>query len=405
MTAMPLHININLNIFQKFSMQYSMKNSNGILDGNLLNVGKDGEIIDQDSLATMTNFFHNFKGGIALRTLAISIKKECSMPKIILFFGSLNSIIGKTILYLSFEGSALGIDGITVFCDILKQNQLKQIKKLNINRCNSTELGIKKIRLTTVKHCPNLEEICISSNSAPSSVLEFFQSAYFLKAKPLVRIEARDNGLDLQSTLIAPIVTSGTLSVYHLRKLDLSANTLTDSGFLLLMKTIWPVIDSEGREVINETYLLEELILDYTEFGNQSLTYLGNILERFVSLKTLSLKGNEISFGSLKYFLDKLPLVPQLTSLCIASNPLGNEGIMVFVNTALCRNLIHLISLDIGDCGAGSESLNHLARAIGFSPDKHAIKFLRIYGNSPELQNCIINSQLTKEYLKIVKLM
>lgn len=171
------------------------------------------------------------------------------------------------------------------------------------------------------------------------------------------------------------------------------------------MKTIWPLIDSEGREVVNETYELIELILDYTEIGNQCLIYLGNILERFVNLKILSLKGNEISFGSLKYLLNKLPKVPQLTSLCLASNPLGNEGVMIFVNTALCRNLIHLISLDIGDCGAGSESLNHLARAIGFSPDKHAIKILRIYGDSPELQNCIINSQLSKEYLKIVKLM
>lgn len=405
----------------------------GLIRDKLLAISQDGDTALNSDIEIFVDFFTNFNGGFRLQSLQVSINTDVGDLEIECFMSSLkNPKITSDLETLNFSNSTLGNDGLSILADLIKDNFLSNLMELDVSHNSASDTVIQKLRVALSQgKCNQLYKLNIAGNNVGAAILDFVYSPFVGKLSPISIFDASNNSLDLMDIEVLPILSRGKLSFYHLRILDLSSNPLGDSGFIRLLKIVWPfkklntaIINSpkngtnspstkglndsptgtigsnEFRSPSNASMTsskwdlmmyddipLEQLHLNHTVIGDSSMVHICNLIaeNRMTSLNTLSLSGNEISIGSLKMLLEVIKSAESLKNLYLSLNNLSNEGMLCFIQAAIARNLDQLSILDIADVGANSDSISQFVRILSsLDPTTGLLQMskLFIYGKS-----------------------
>ncbi len=382
------YFTIGTTVFNRYSM-HIMNNSNsiGFINSNKLIFSPINNHIDDEQLDNFSNYIVSYQGNVVFHSINLSILPVVAEHTILRYLNSF--LLNKNFCYyineLNFDGSAIGPVCINALIEIMKSNYLPLLKILNINRNNATEIGVKKIRLALqTKCCPTLESLSISFNTCPLTTLDLFDHMFTRNMSTITNIESCNNNIDLLAPEIVSVLNKGTLSLSHLKCLNLSYNPLSDDGLYKLLSVAWPV--NKKATNYKDIIRMEKLILNHTNISNKTMSYLSLILPQFVKLTHLSLAGNDIPAESIQQLVDVLLNVPSLKELYMPLNNFGNDGLLHFIGGANRGLLIHLEKIDISDVGANSDMCNQLVRTIS-ALDKNLamkkLKYLRVYGTSP----------------------
>ena len=404
----------------------------GLLRDKMLVVAQDNDYAKNEDVEIYVDIFTNFSGGFRLKSFQVSINTIVGDMEIECFMSSLkNPKISIHLEELNLSNSTLGSDGLSLLADLIKDDLLPNLLSLDISHNSASDSPIQKLRICLCQgHCNQLYKLNISGNSIGAAILDFVYSPFVGKLSPISVFDASNNTLDLLDLNVLPILSRGKLSFHHLRKLDLSYNPLGDTGFLRLLRIVWPFrksnplnspkpdsnspslkmnnADSPGtigtmdelRSPSNismtsskwdltmyDDIPLEELHLNHTVIGDGSLVHICNLIQdkRMGLLTTLSISGNEISGTGLKALLEALKSAESLTRLYLSLNNFSNEGLIYFIQAAIARDLDQLEILDISDIGASSDSISQFIRILSsLDPTTGTLHMtnLMIYGKS-----------------------
>jgi len=401
----------------------------GLIRDKLLAISQDGDTALNSDVEIFVDFFTNFNGGFRLQSFQISINTDVGDLEIECFMSSLkNPKVTSNLEILNFSNSTLGNDGLSLLADLIKDNFLCNLMELDVSHNSASDTVIQKLRVSLSQgKCNQLYKLNIAGNNIGGAILDFVYSPFVGKLSPISIYDASNNSLDLMDIEVLPILSRGKLSFYHLRILDLSSNPLGDTGFLRLLKIVWPfkksnnainspknsptiigsnnsptgtigsdelrspsigsMTSSKWDLMMYDDIPLEQLHLNHTVIGDLSMVHICNLIaeNRMTSLKTLSLSGNEISIGSLKFLLEVIKSAESLKNLYLSLNNLSNEGMLCFIQAAISRNLDQLSILDISDVGANSDSISQFIRILtSLDPTTGMLQMnkLYIYGKS-----------------------
>ena len=379
----------------------------GLLRDKILHVVQDNDTANNDDIEIYVDIFTNFIGGFRLKSFHVSISTNVGDMEIDCFMSSLkNPKISLNLEDLNLSNSTLGNDGLSLLADLIKDNLLPNLLTLDISHNSASDNVIQKLRISLSQgHCNQLYKLNISGNSVGAAILDFVYSPFVGKLSPISVYNASNNTLDLLDLNVLPILSRGKLSFYHLRVLDLSYNPLGDTGFLRMLRIVWPYKktnpfnspkpdnnspkginpDSPGSAIdelrspssnsitsskwdlsMYDDIPLEELYLNHTVIGDGSMLHICNLIaeNRMGLLSCLSISGNEISATAVKALLEVLKSAESLTRLYLSLNNFSNEGMLCFIQAAIARNLDQLSILDIADIGANSDAITQFIRIL-----------------------------------------
>lgn len=217
-------------------------------------------------------------------------------------------------------------------------------------------------------------------------------------------LEICQNKLDLLDSEVAPTLIRGIISMRYIVALDLSFNPLGDVGMVKFLKAVCPL----RRQISPVALSLERLILQATEIGNGAMQYLSSMFKqmKLTRLKTLSLGMNDIGAIGVESLLEAIVTEPQsapeLRSLMLPLNNIGNEGMMMFVSGVIKGGFEQIEVLDLTDVGANGDAINRLARTIATFGRLSNLKRLMIFGVQP-FPGKNARSILPKEFLSRVQ--
>ena len=210
---------------------------------------------------------------------------------------------------------SLGFNSMIVLADILRKN-IEICSRIILTKNDFGDEGI-QLLLECLEGNNNIVELNLSSNSlGVNGGKSIFQ--FLLNQESIVC-------LDLSS------------------KEGIYRNRVCAEGIKLITK------------VLKNNFFLEKIDLSSNSIKNEGMKYIVNGLVTNSSLKYLIIPNNEITEKGLLYLESKLKIC-KLKHLNIATNPIGNNGLISLGNCLSSDKLAEIITLNVSECSFGFDA-------------------------------------------------
>ena len=216
---------------------------------------------------------------------------------------------------INLSDCSLGFNSMIVLADILQRN-IDICSRIILTKNDFGDEGI-QLLLECLEGNNNIVELNLSSNSlgvnGGNSIFNFL-----LNQESIVC-------LDLSS------------------KEGIYRNRVCAEGIKLITK------------VLKNNFFLEKIDLSSNSIKNEGMKYIVNGLITNSTLKYLIIPNNEITEKGILYLESKLKIC-KLKHLNIATNPIGNNGLIALGNCLSSDKLAEIVSLNVSECSFGFDS-------------------------------------------------